>query len=77
VRQVLFVSLEFEPVGDPDRSWMTPLAHRQFFPREWEALLHYGGFDVLRVEGDFSGGPFTRDSEVMVWHAKRAKPGKR
>jgi len=73
VRQVLFVSMEFEPVGDMGRyaggGWMTPLAHRQFFPQEWEALLHYNGFKVERVEGDFAGGPLTRTSDVMVWHA--------
>jgi SAM-dependent methyltransferase len=72
-RQVLFVSMEFEPLGDPDGAWMTPLAHRQFFPREWEALLHYNGFAVDRVEGDFEGGPLTRESDVMVWHARRSK----
>jgi SAM-dependent methyltransferase len=71
LRQVLFVSSEFEAVGDPSCSWMTPLAHRQFFPREWEALLHYNGFDVERVEGDFGGGPLTKDSDVMIWHTKR------
>jgi SAM-dependent methyltransferase len=69
VRQVLFVSMEFEPVEEPKNTWVTPLAHRQFFPQEWEALLHYNGFDVERVEGDFQGGPLTRDSDVMVWHA--------
>jgi hypothetical protein len=77
VRQVLFVSMEFEPVGEPERAWVTPLAHRQFFPQEWEALLHYNGFDVVRVDGDFQGGPLTNDSDVMVWHtrakAQRAK----
>jgi SAM-dependent methyltransferase len=72
VRQVLFVSMEFEPVDDPDGAWVTPLAHRQFFPREWEALLHYAGFAVTRVDGDFAGGPLTKDSDVMVWHAKVA-----
>ena len=73
VRQVLFVSMEFEPVDDPGRAWMTPLAHRQFFPQEWEALLHYNGFEVVRVEGDFQGGPLTGDSDVMVWHARRRR----
>jgi SAM-dependent methyltransferase len=88
-RQVLFVAMEFEPlaskarrgapgvtelVGDPDRAWMTPLAHRQFFPQEWEALLHYNGFEVDKVEGDFHGGPLDRTSDVMVWHA-RARRG--
>jgi hypothetical protein len=76
-RQVLFVSMEFEPVGDPDRAWMTPLAHRQFFPQEWGMLLHYNGFAVDRVEGDFCGGPVTRDSDVMVWHARRRSAGRR
>jgi SAM-dependent methyltransferase len=71
-RQVLFVSSEFEPVGHPERAWVAPLAHRQFFPQEWEALLHYNGFSVKRVEGDFHGGPLTKDSDVMVWHAVAA-----
>ena len=82
-RQVLFVSMEFEPVvkrgardggaklvAEGDRAWTTPLAHRQFFPQEWEALLHYNGFEVDKVEGDFHGGPLDRTSDVMVWHAR-------
>jgi len=81
-RQVLFVSMEFDPIGKSgapesaagDRGWMTPLAHRQFFPQEWEALLHYNGFEVDRVEGDFHGGPLDRTSDVMVWYA-RARRG--
>jgi SAM-dependent methyltransferase len=70
-RQVLFVSMEFEPLNEPSGGWTTPLAHRQFFPQEWEMLLHYNGFAVERVEGDFCGGPLTNDSDVMVWHAKK------
>ena len=69
-RQVLFVSMEFTPEKHPDRAWTTPLAHRQFFPREWEALLHYNGFEAVKVEGDFHGGPLDRTSDVMVWHAR-------
>jgi SAM-dependent methyltransferase len=68
VRQVLFVTMVFEPARG--KSFMTPLAHRQFFPREVEALLHYNGFDVLDVHGDFHGGPLGRDSDVMVWRAR-------
>jgi SAM-dependent methyltransferase len=74
VRQVLFVTFEFEPTADPRRSWMTPLCHRQFFPREWEALLHYNGFVVQKVDGDFQGGPLTSASDVMIWHARRKTP---
>jgi SAM-dependent methyltransferase len=71
VRQVLFVTMDFEPVAAREPAWSTPLAHRQFFPQEWEALLHYNGFAVERVEGDFHGGPLTKTSDVMVWHARR------
>jgi SAM-dependent methyltransferase len=70
VRQVLFVSMEFEPLGSPGGTWTTPLAHRQFFPQEWAALLHYNGFGVDRVDGDFHGGPLAKDSDVMVWHTR-------
>jgi SAM-dependent methyltransferase len=73
-RQILFVSAVFEPVDDPRGAWTVPLAHRQFFPREWEALLHYNGFEVERVEGDFQGGPVDRRSDVTIWYA-RARRG--
>jgi SAM-dependent methyltransferase len=76
-RQVLFVSMEFEPVGHPEQGWMTPLTHRQFFPREWEALLHYNGLTAIKVEGDFQGGPLDRQSDVMVWQARRSDAPKR
>lgn len=69
-RQVLFVSMDFTPQKHPERAWSTPLAHRQFFPCEWEALLHYNGFEVEKVEGDFHGGPLDRSSDAMVWYAR-------
>jgi SAM-dependent methyltransferase len=72
-RQILFVTAEFEPLGDPSATWAVPLAHRQFFPQEWEALLHYNGFEVESVCGDFYGGPLTTTSDVMVWRAKLAR----
>jgi hypothetical protein len=72
VRQISFVSMEFTPLERPQTAWSTPLAHRQFFPQEWEALLHYNGFRVEKVAGDFYGGPLTKESDVMVWHARKA-----
>lgn len=73
-RQILFVSMFFEPVGRGRRArssgFMTPLAHRQFFPRELEALLHYNGFEATAVHGDFHGGPLEGRSDVMVWRAR-------
>lgn len=71
-RQILFVSMEFEPLsGEPP--FATPLAHRQFFPQEWEALLHYNGFEIVRVSGDFEGGPLGRQSDVMVTYARKRR----
>jgi SAM-dependent methyltransferase len=70
VRQLLFVSMQFEPVLHPARAWTTPFAHRQFFPAEWEALLHYNGFRLEQVHGDFSGGALDADSSVMIGHAR-------
>lgn len=68
VRQISFCSMVFEPKGQP--SFMVPLAHRQFFPQEWEALLHYNGFEVTALYGDFEGNPLVQSSDVMVWHAR-------
>lgn len=53
VRQILLVKMEFTPEdGDP---WVVPLTHRQFFPAEMEALLHYNGFAEITFFADFSG----------------------
>ena len=73
VRQILFVSMCFEPKTAGKKPFMIPLAHRQYFPREWEALLHYNGFETTAVEGDFEGGPLVQSSDVMVWHARRRR----
>jgi SAM-dependent methyltransferase len=75
VRQILFVSMFFEPTKG--ESFMTPLAHRQFYPREMEALLHYNGWDVRELYGDFERGPLVPTSDVMVWHVRPAKKGAR
>lgn len=76
VRQVLFVSMEFKPFDRKIPEFSTPLAHRQFYPREWEALLHYNGLEPVEVHGDFQNGPLTNKSDVMVWHAKLRKNGR-
>lgn len=75
LRQLLFVAMEFSPVngGEP---WMTPLAHRQFYPQELEALLHYNGFEIETFAGDFMGSPVSTNSSTLVIHA-RAKSTRR
>ncbi len=69
-RQILFVTMEFLPQGHEQDSWVTPLAHRQFFPRELEALLHYNGFAIEALWGDYKREPFDRDSDMMVIQAR-------
>jgi SAM-dependent methyltransferase len=70
-RQILFVTIEFTPV-DGGEPWVVPLAHRQIFPEEMRALLHYNGFVVDRVDGNFEGDPMTRWSDMGVWHCRVA-----
>lgn len=65
IRQVLFVAMEFSPTDGAD-PWMTPLAHRQFYPAELEALLHYNGFEILMQHGDFDGSPLGPDSDKLI-----------
>lgn len=65
LRQVLFVAMEFAPV-DGGEPWMTPLAHRQFYPQELEMLLHYNGFEVTARWGDFDESPLTQESVVLI-----------
>lgn len=78
VRQILFVSMYFTPTKRGRRSGdgevMTPLAHRQFFPQEMEALLHYNNFEVTELYGDWDEGPLTQTSDVMIWHARPRRP---
>jgi SAM-dependent methyltransferase len=69
IRQVLFVSMEFAP-DDGSEPWMSPLAHRQFYPQELEALLHYNGFTVTERFGDFFRSPLDARSSTLVIHCR-------
>ncbi|MBI4957314.1 MAG: class I SAM-dependent methyltransferase [Myxococcales bacterium] len=82
--QVLLVHMRFEPLDAgrgaprakrPRPPWETVLAHRQFYPQELEALLHYNGFAVTTVHGDFTLSPPTRDSGTLVYHCARRRAG--
>ncbi len=69
VRQILFVSMEFAPVGGGAR-WTTPLAHRQLYPQELEALLHYNGFRIASLSGDFSDEAPTNETVTLVYRCR-------
>jgi SAM-dependent methyltransferase len=74
LRQTLFVAMEFTP-QDGAAAWMTPLAHRQFYPQELEALLHYNGLTITERFGDFFRAPLEPGSATMLLHcaAKRRR----
>jgi SAM-dependent methyltransferase len=72
VRQILFVAMEFAP-QDGGEPWMTPLAHRQFYPQELEALLHYNGFEITERFGDFFRSPLVASSATILLHSRASK----
>lgn len=74
VAQLLLVDMVFEPLSDSTRRWVTPLAHRQFFPQELEALLHYNGLEVTSLVGDFSDDAPTSESSTLVYHCRARRP---
>jgi hypothetical protein len=67
--------MEFEP-EEGGKPWKVPLTHRQFFPREVEALLHYNGFTDIFFTADFTDQPADQWVDSMVVSC-RADPGAR
>ncbi|HEX2671588.1 MAG TPA: class I SAM-dependent methyltransferase [Polyangiaceae bacterium] len=65
LRQLLLIWMEFEPEGS-GKPWKVPLTHRQFFPREVEALLHYNGFSEIFFTADFTDQPADQWVDSMV-----------
>jgi SAM-dependent methyltransferase len=74
VRQVRTVTMVFER-ADGSVDFAVPLAQRQLFPAELEALLHYNGFVIERSFGDFEFGPLRDDSESQVIVARTRRRG--
>ena len=73
LRQVSYVSMEFEPKGSPERGWRVPLTQRQFFPQELEALLHYNGLEVTEVHSNFIAAPPEPEPEELIYHCRRRR----
>lgn len=76
LRQLLLVRMEFSPV-DGSPAYSVPLTHRQYFPREMEALLHYNGFTEILYTADFTDQAADRsvDSIVVSCRARPEKSG--
>jgi len=63
-RQLLLVTTRFSP--ERGKPWTIPLTHRQIFPREMEALLHYNGFTDIEFTADFGDHPADRHTDSAV-----------
>lgn len=75
--QVQMITSTYREVAEPHRTFVRPLAHRQFFPRELEALFHYNGFTIEHTWGDFERGPVHLDCESQVLLARARRPRER
>jgi len=69
LRQLLLVRMRFS-APDPSPPMEVPLTHRQFFPRELEALLHYNGFEEILFTADFTNQPADRNVDSIVVHCR-------
>jgi SAM-dependent methyltransferase len=71
IRQILRMDLEFSPV-DGSPPWVVPLTHRQFFPEEMDALLHYNGFRDRVWSADFTDAPPEPGIDTLVVSSRTA-----
>ena len=69
LRQLLLVRIELS-AEDGSNLRTVPLTHRQYFPREMEALLHYNGFEQIFFTADFTDLPLDRHVDSIVVRAK-------
>jgi SAM-dependent methyltransferase len=65
LRQLLLIRMDFMPEGK-SKAWTVPLTHRQYFPREMEALLHYNGFTEIFFTADFTDEPADQHVDSLV-----------
>ena len=66
LRQLLLIKMEFSPEGTKTKPWTVPLTHRQYFPREMEALLHYNGFTEIFFTADFTDEPADQRVDSLI-----------
>jgi SAM-dependent methyltransferase len=75
VSQIRTVTMLFESDDAAVASRAIPLAQRQFFPAELEALLLYNGFEIEARHGGFGPGPLElrAESQVVVAHLRKTR----
>lgn len=71
--QILSVWMRFTP-ADPAAAWEVLLTHRQYFPEEMAALLHYNGFTDQRWTADFGPNLPSSLSQTLVVSCRPRSP---
>lgn len=59
--------------GNQERTKITRIALRYTFPQELAALLHYNGFEVLRLYGDWNLEPLMAESRSILIVCQKAR----
>jgi SAM-dependent methyltransferase len=79
IAQVLHIDIRLAHPTDPERNVEMLVSHRQFYPQELEALLHWGGLSVVERYGDFDKSVLGPESisQVMVCRVDRSRPAPR
>ena len=75
--QVQMITSTYRERGNAMNVFVKPLAHRQYFPQELEQLLHYNGFELVEMWGDFERGLVHVDCESQVCVARARKVDRR
>ena len=65
--QIQTITLFFDDPDDEAASFATPLCHRQLFPAELEAMIHYNGFRPIDRFGSFEREPLLEVSESQIY----------
>ena len=75
--QVQMITSTYREQANDMNVFVKPLAHRQYFPQELEQLLHYNGFELVEMWGDFERGFVHVDCESQVCVARVRKVDRR
>jgi hypothetical protein len=73
---VLSTWMRFSPKNGA-APWETRLSHRQYFPREMAALLHYNGFSEQVFRADFGLEALRSTSDTAVVECSPCRTTKR
>ncbi|MBI2897505.1 MAG: class I SAM-dependent methyltransferase [Deltaproteobacteria bacterium] len=76
VGQILHIQMFLDHPTNPRASIVMPVAHRQLYPLELEALLHYNAFRIVDRWGDFDRSPLGADSpsQIIACRVDRSHP---